>query len=103
MTRRTSARPRSRQKKAASEAKAKEKPKAPGPSANGLGRLKTDQLEVRIEKLQSRIKEIDLEMGDPEVWRDARKANSLSGERKKIAEELEPLEFEWARRAEEEN
>ncbi len=91
-----------RQKKAAADAKAKEKAKAPSQSSNGLGRLKTDQLEQRIEKIQSRIREIDLAMGDPDVWRNAQKANSLTGERKKIAEELEPLEFEWARRAEEE-
>jgi hypothetical protein len=35
------------------------------------------------------------------VWRDAKKGNQLSDERAKLAEELEPLEFEWARRAEE--
>jgi ATP-binding cassette subfamily F protein 3 len=90
-----------RQKKAAAEAKAKEKPKPSAPSANGLARLKTDQLESRIEKIQARIKEIDLEMGDPDVWRDVRRSNKLSQERTKLGEELEPLEFEWARRAEE--
>jgi ATP-binding cassette, subfamily F, member 3 len=90
-----------RQKKAAAESKAREKPKAAGPSANGLARLKTDQLEARIEKLQARIKEIDAEMGDPDVWRDVRRSNTLSAERTKLNEELEPLEFEWARRAEE--
>jgi len=72
-----------------------------GPSANGLARLKTEQLESRIEKIQARVKEIDLEMGDPDVWRDVRRSNSLSAERTKLNEELEPLEFEWARRAEE--
>jgi ATP-binding cassette subfamily F protein 3 len=90
-----------RRKRAAAEAKVKEKPKVAGPSANGLGRLKTEQLESRIEKIQARIREIDSEMGDPDVWRDVKRANALSTERTKLNEELEPLEFEWARRAEE--
>jgi ATP-binding cassette subfamily F protein 3 len=90
-----------RQKRVAAEARAREKPKPSGPSANGLARLKTEQLESRIEKIQARIKEIDAEMGDPDVWRDVKRSNALGGERTKLNEELEPLEFEWARRAEE--
>jgi ATP-binding cassette subfamily F protein 3 len=90
-----------RHRKAQAEAKAKEKPRPAGPSANGLARLKTDQLETRIEKIQSRIKDIDLEMGQPDVWRDVKRSNALTDERNKLNDELEPLEFEWARRAEE--
>jgi ATP-binding cassette subfamily F protein 3 len=92
-----------RQKKEMAESKPQPKPKtkpAPGPTANGLARLKTEQLEERIEKFQVRLKEIDAQLGDPDVWRDARKSAALSAERTKITEELEPLEFEWARRAE---
>lgn len=76
-------------------------PLPPGPSTNALARLSTEQVEQRIEKIQTRIRAIDEEMADPDVWRNAKKANTLGEERKKLAEELEPLEFEWARRAEE--
>jgi hypothetical protein len=34
------------------------------------------------------------------VWRDPNRANQLGDERAKLANELQPLEFEWARRAE---
>ena len=57
--------------------------------------------EQRIEKIETRLREIDGKLQDPDVWRDAKKGNQLSDERAKLAEELEPLEFEWARRAEE--
>ncbi len=88
-----------------SQAAAKPKPKAhnaptAAPSANGLARLKTDQLEQKIEKIQMRIKAIDQDLGNPDVWRDTRKASSLSEERTRLNAELEPMEFEWARRAE---
>jgi len=96
-----------RQKKAQAEAQAqKEKQrqqqhKAANPSTNALARLKTEQLEQKIEKLQQRLKQIDQDLGDPDVWRDARKSSQLSDERTRVNSELEPLEFEWARRAEE--
>lgn len=70
------------------------------PSAGALARLTTEQLEQRIEKVESRLKEIDDSLQDPDVWRDQKRSNQLSGERARLAEELEPLEFEWARRAE---
>ena len=94
-----------RQRKAQAEAKARQnqpapKAKAAVPSNNALARLKTEQLEQKIEKLQTRLKQIDLELGNPDVWRDARKSSSLSEERTRVQQELEPLEFEWARRAE---
>jgi ATP-binding cassette, subfamily F, member 3 len=88
-----------RQRKAAAEAK-KSVEKKPAPSANGLARLKTNQLEERIEKVQARIKDLDEKLADPEVWRSASKSAKLSQERTALASELEPLEFEWARRAE---
>jgi ATP-binding cassette subfamily F protein 3 len=69
-----------------------------GPSVNALSRLKTEQLESRIEKIQARIKEIDAAFTDPDVYGDARKAQKLGAERQKLLEELEPLEFEWSQR-----
>ena len=91
-----------RQRKAQAEAQAKkqQQQKAAGPSTNALARLKTDQLEQKIEKIQQRLKQIDQDLGNPDVWRDAKKSSNLSEERIRLVSELEPLEFEWARRAE---
>ncbi len=75
--------------------------KQKGPSANALSRLKTDQIEKRIEEYETRIREIDASMGDPNVWSDARKCAKLGDERARLVAELEPLEFEWMSRAEE--
>ncbi|HVZ93629.1 MAG TPA: ABC-F family ATP-binding cassette domain-containing protein [Phycisphaerales bacterium] len=90
-----------KKRRAAEEAKKQAAAKAKGPSVDGLSKLKTNQLEERIVKLEKRIKEIDASLTDPDVWRDAKKSKQLGDERAKLAGELEPLEFEWARRAEE--
>lgn len=90
-----------RQRKQAEDRRKNEKPaaKSSGPSANSLARMRTDQIEEKIESLQRRIKEIDGLMGDPDVWRDHAKATRLTDERTAAMQQLEPLEFEWARRA----
>ncbi|MDX2147094.1 MAG: ABC-F family ATP-binding cassette domain-containing protein [Planctomycetota bacterium] len=77
------------------------KPRAPGDPQNKYAKLSLEQLEQRIEKFQTRIKEIDEAMLDPDVWRNAKKSNQLGEERAKLVADLEPLEFEWSRRAEE--
>jgi ATP-binding cassette subfamily F protein 3 len=69
------------------------------PSANALARMKTDQIEAKIEKIETRLREIDAQLADPETWRDAERTDRLAQERTKLAGELEPLEFEWSRRA----
>jgi len=88
----------------ASEESRKKRAQAPatkgGPSVGGLSRLKTEQLESRIEKVQTRLKEIDASFADPDVYSDPKKCTRLGDERKRLMEELEPLEFEWAQRAE---
>lgn len=90
-----------RQRRDAEERKkAAAKPAArPVASNDPLARLKTDQIESKIEKIQTRVKAIDSEMAD--AWRDTQRSNKLQSERNKLLSELEPLEFEWARRAEE--
>jgi ATP-binding cassette subfamily F protein 3 len=90
---------RERQQRAAEEARKKQKPKG-GPSANALERLRTDQIEERIQKIEARVRAIDASLADPDVWRDHAKATKLGDERRKLQEELEPLEFEWMRRSE---
>jgi ATP-binding cassette subfamily F protein 3 len=71
-----------------------------GPSNNAMERMKTGQLEKKIEQLETRIKAIDVEMGEPDVWSDAKRCGRLGDERATLIGELEPLEFEWMRRTE---
>ncbi len=75
-------------------------PSRDAPSNNALERLKTDQLEKKIETIQSRVRAIDKTMADPDVWSDHAKCSSLGSERARLLADLEPLEFEWLRRAE---
>jgi ATPase subunit of ABC transporter with duplicated ATPase domains len=82
-------------------ARAEQAKKRP-PSNNALARLRTEQLEERIEKIETRIGAIDRDLADPAVWQDAKRSKQLGEERTRLAAELEPLEFEWSRRAEEE-
>jgi ATP-binding cassette subfamily F protein 3 len=93
-----------RSKRAASKAKAKptqrqgrSKEKV---NSDPLSKLSMEKLEGRIEKIQNRLRAIDEELIDPEVYTNGRKTKALQRERTTIAKELEPLEFEWARRAE---
>ncbi len=66
-----------------------------------FSRLKTEQIEQRIEKIETRIRAIDASLGDPAVWQDAPRCSTLGEERGRLMAELEPLEFEWSRRAKE--
>ena len=59
-----------------------------------------EKLEGRIEEIQKRLRAIDEELIKPDVYTNGRKSKKLQTERTTIAENLEPLEFEWARRAE---
>jgi len=70
-------------------------------ASNGLAKMSTSRLETRIEEIEGRLRAIDAELGDPEVWRDGGRSSKLSEERSALSAELEPLEFEWSRRAEE--
>ncbi|MFO0872621.1 MAG: ABC-F family ATP-binding cassette domain-containing protein [Phycisphaerales bacterium] len=65
-----------------------------------LAKVSTTDLETRIERAQARIRAIDNEMLLPKVYTDAKRMKSLELERGTLVGELEPLEFEWARRAE---
>lgn len=101
-----------KQKRAAEETRKKSAPSAPSGGASGAGgkqrgmrssleRLTVEQIEQKIEAAQARIRQIDESLADPSVWRDAKKSNKLGDERAALLAELEPLEFEWASRAEE--
>lgn len=66
----------------------------------GLPALSVQKLEQRIEKIESRISEIDSMVVDPQIYRDGALCKSLQLEREQLAQELEDVEKEWARRAE---
>lgn len=89
-----------RARRAAEEAKKKQAAAAPSGrnSINGLARMKTEQLEARIEKIETRIREIDAAFADPDTFSNSAKCNKLGNERRRLMEELEPLEFEWSQR-----
>jgi ATP-binding cassette subfamily F protein 3 len=67
---------------------------------NPLAKLKLHELETRIEQIEQRVREIDEQMVDPLVYADGMRCKALSAEREALTSELEPLELEWASRAE---
>jgi ATP-binding cassette subfamily F protein 3 len=89
-----------KRRRQAEEQKAVRSSQTAGPTPGKLAKMKTEQIEARIEQIGARIRAIDESFNDPEVWSDQRKCNQLGEERRKLAEELEPLEFEWMQRAE---
>jgi ATP-binding cassette subfamily F protein 3 len=66
-----------------------------------LRRMGLANLERKIESLQARQSEIEQAMADPACYTDGEKVKALTRERAEVVEELEPLEMEWLRRAEE--
>ncbi len=89
-----------KKKRAAAEAE-KQRTKKTEPASNALSRMNQKKLESEIERIEGRIGEIDAAMNDPDVWSNPKKCEELGGERSKLTAELEPLEFEWMRRADE--
>jgi ATP-binding cassette subfamily F protein 3 len=75
--------------------------KSPGSKPTGLAALSMSKLESSIEELQTRIAQIDRQMLEQSVFADGPKSKALQVERAHCERELEPLEKEWARRAEE--
>jgi ATP-binding cassette subfamily F protein 3 len=68
---------------------------------SALEKLSFKDLELKIEQAEGRLREIDEALGEPESWKDHQTCERLQNERVKIREDLEPIEFEWSRRAEE--
>jgi len=86
-------------RKAAGVAPPAPKAKRPDQPASKLERLTTLDLEQRIEKIETRLREVDRLIAEPDTWRDHARMNQLGNERTKLLGEKEPLEFEWSRRA----
>jgi ATP-binding cassette subfamily F protein 3 len=70
-----------------------------GPSLSALERMSTEKLEQKIEQLETKLKQLDADLANPDTWRDHNKMTRLTDQRNAAAAELEPLEFEWSRRA----
>ncbi|MBM4112942.1 MAG: ATP-binding cassette domain-containing protein [Phycisphaerae bacterium] len=64
-----------------------------------FARLAQDELERRIESLESELRSIDERLGSADAWTNADAARRLTQERERRAAELAPLEQEWSRRA----
>ncbi|HHN79135.1 MAG TPA: hypothetical protein ENK11_10765, partial [Phycisphaerales bacterium] len=62
--------------------------------------MRLEQLEEKITQIEARLRAIDTELGDPDVWRDLDRANALTDERDELKIELEGVEAEWLRKAE---
>jgi ATP-binding cassette subfamily F protein 3 len=88
--------PRSAGKKTRNTGKAERKK----PRKDPLARLTTGELEEKIEALSEEIKTLDVELADPDAWSDHARSTKLQARRKTLQDEMEPLEFEWSRRAE---
>jgi ATP-binding cassette subfamily F protein 3 len=76
------------------------RPRPMSDPSNPLAKLKLYELEERIEQIEQRVREIDEELVDPAVYSDGAKCKALSEQREALTAELEPLELEWASRAE---
>lgn len=65
-----------------------------------LSKMNQESLEAKIVECESKLAEIDHELANPDIYRDAGKVRSLQEKRDRMKNELTPLEDEWARRAE---
>ena len=65
----------------------------------GFGGLKTAQLEAKIIELEQQIANIDRQLADPAIYRDAAQVRELLAKRGEMTELLGPMEKEWLNRA----
>ncbi len=84
----------------------KDKPRPAGPAparpaaaGGAIALLSLPRIESEIESLQGRIGAIDAQLLDPQVYSDGRRCRALQAERADLVRKLDPLEREWARRA----
>ncbi len=76
--------------------------KAQSNGAGGaLSKLNHKTLEERIMKIEEELAAIDRELADPDAYRNGERIRQLQSRREELQAELQPLEDEWLRRAEE--
>ena len=87
----------------AKQAKKKPKPQPRGKQSSAprspFGKLSFEQLEARIETIESATAALDARLLEPEVYRDGDLCRQLQEERAALQAELGPIEEEWTRRA----
>ncbi len=97
------ARPQAASSSPSKKSTAKDKPVAAagGKSghSSGLSKLNQEALEAKIVTLEGQLAEVDRELADPDVYRDAGQVKRLQEKRTRVMGELTPLEEEWDRRA----
>jgi len=76
---------------------------APKQDKRRFSSLKTEQLEAKIIELEKQVTQIDGQLADPEVFREADRVRKLLAERDKVADVLAPIEKEWLYRADRES
>ncbi|MBL4808545.1 MAG: hypothetical protein JKY43_00605 [Phycisphaerales bacterium] len=57
------------------------------------------QIEERITDLQIKLKNLDAQLNDGDIWKDIDHANKLTTERDTCKAELDDLEEEWVRKS----
>ena len=65
-----------------------------------IARMNLEQIEARITAIETRTRAIDADLMNPKIYADSAKSRTLTQERERLQQELEPLEFEWSRRSE---
>ncbi|MEO0514040.1 MAG: ABC-F family ATP-binding cassette domain-containing protein [Planctomycetota bacterium] len=68
-------------------------------SKGSASKLSQAKLESEIERLETRLHEIDFALMDPDVYADGEKVKALQEERDTLKKQLSPLETEWMERA----
>ncbi|MEM8737785.1 MAG: ABC-F family ATP-binding cassette domain-containing protein [Planctomycetota bacterium] len=86
-------------KKTAAKPPSRKTKPSPKTAASGGNKMSQAKLESEIERLESRLQEIDFALMDPAVFADGEKVKALQTEREATQTQLKPLESEWARRA----
>jgi ATP-binding cassette subfamily F protein 3 len=102
-TEREKAKAEQRTRQAAPPSKPAPAGKQPGKQSGGdpkMAKMNMGDIEKRITAIEERTRAIDASLMDPKVYSDAAKSRQLTQERERLQQELEPLEFEWSRRAE---
>ncbi|MEM9420815.1 MAG: hypothetical protein AAGA25_17450, partial [Planctomycetota bacterium] len=76
------------------------KPKAKSSGNNGAAsKMSQTKLESEIERIETRLNEIDFALMDPDVYADGEQVKALQEERDTLKQQLVPLETEWMERA----
>lgn len=58
-----------------------------------------NQIEERMTDLQIKLKELDAQLNDADIWKDIDHANKVTTDRDEVKAELEELEDEWIRKS----